>query len=272
MLGHDLMKALSPSREAEGADIGDLDITDREATGSFILARRPSAVINAAARTDVDACERDRDGAFAVNARGAENVAAACAAAGARLIHLSTDYVFDGRARSPYRENDPTCPGSVYGASKRAGEEAVARAINDCIIVRTSWLFGLHGKNFIDTILKAAASPRALEVVGDQRGAPTYSGDCAGAIAGLLATAYRGVVHFTNSGDCSWYEYALAILEIAGVRGVRVEEITSDRLSRPAPRPAYSVLDCSLYERLTGAARRHWRDAAREYISLVGRR
>jgi dTDP-4-dehydrorhamnose reductase len=266
MLGHDLMGVLAERWAAEGADIGEVDIADREKTERFIAGRKPFAVINAAARTDVDGCEGDREGAFAVNARGAGNIARACGAVGARLIHLSTDYVFDGLARKPYREEDQTNPQSVYGKSKRAGEEEIAASLRDYLIVRTSWLFGRHGKNFIDTILRAASRTKRLEVVGDQRGSPTYSRDLAEALARVVMTDHRGIVHITNSGSCSWYEYALAILDIAKMRDIHVDEITSDRLTRPAPRPLFSVLDCGLYEKITGAKMRPWREVVAEYI------
>jgi len=271
MLGHDLMDVLPGRWQVAGADIDEVDITDPERTELFIAARKPSAVINAAARTDVDGCESDLEGAFAVNARGAGNIARACRSIGARMVHVSTDYVFDGLARKPYREGDPPNPQGVYGKSKRAGEEQVAKTLQEYLIVRTSWLFGMHGKNFVDTILRAAVRTKRLEVVGDQRGSPTYSRDLAEAIAQLLLTNYHGIVHVTNGGSCSWYEYALAILDSAKIPDVKVEEITSDRLSRPAPRPSFSLLDCSLYEKITGARMRPWRKAVGEYIEKRGK-
>lgn len=266
MLGHELMDVLSARWDVAGADVEQVDIADAAATMSFVAAQAPSIVINAAARTDVDGCEGDPDGAFAVNARGAGNVAAACRAACARMIHLSTDYVFDGLAKKPYLEDAATNPQSVYGKSKLAGEQAVRRGLDDYIIVRTSWLFGPHGKNFVDTILKAASERSVLEVVGDQYGCPTYARDLASAIGSLLMTDCRGIVNVTNSGVCSWCEYARAILELGGISGVSVNEITSERLSRPAPRPPFSALDGSRYAGLTGAPMRQWRAAVGEYI------
>ncbi|MCX6355312.1 MAG: dTDP-4-dehydrorhamnose reductase [Candidatus Aureabacteria bacterium] len=271
MLGRDLMDVLPGRWQVMGADIHEVDITDPGRTELFIADRKPSAVINAAARTDVDGCESDLEGAFAVNAHGAGNIARACGSIGARMVHVSTDYVFDGLARKPYREGDPPNPQGVYGKSKRLGEEEVAKTLQEHIIVRTSWLFGMHGRNFVDTILRAASRTKRLEVVGDQRGSPTYSRDLAEAIARLLLTNYRGIVHVVNSGSCSWYEYALAILDSAEIPDVKVEEITSDRLSRPAPRPPFSLLDCSLYEKITGARMRPWRDAVGEYIKERGK-
>lgn len=271
MLGHDLLDMLSCRYQVEGADIGELDITDGHRTERFIRACRPAVVINAAARTDVDGCESDRAGAFAVNARGAENIAKACASAGSRLIHMSTDYVFDGRAGRPYREDDRPNPESVYGKSKLEGEEAVRKHLPDHLILRTSWLFGAHGKNFVDTILRAAAGTSVLRVVGDQQGCPTYTRDLAEGIGKLMPMDYRGTVNVTNSGIVSWCEYARAIIELAGLIGVRVEEITSAELRRPAPRPPCSALDGSRYARLTGAPMRNWREAVGEYIkSRIG--
>lgn len=266
MLGHALMEIFGRGRGALGVDLPELDITDREATRRFVVAKGSGLVVNAAAITDVDGCEGNPGAAFAVNARGAGNVARACAAAGARLVHLSTDYVFDGLKGAPYTEDDPPNPKSAYGASKRAGEEEVRLAHDDHLIVRTSWLFGAHGKNFVDTILGAARGLAAIEVVEDQRGCPTYARDLAGAIGALAAAACRGIVHVANSGVCSWCEYAREILEIAGIDGVAVREITSDRLDRPAPRPPYSALDCRRYAAIAGAPLRHWREAVREYL------
>ena len=267
MLGHELMDLLSPRWELTGADIGEVDVADRDGTEEYIGALKPNVVINAAARTDVDGCERDPEGAFAVNARGAAHIAAACGGIASRMIHVSTDYVFDGLKGKPYLESDKPNPQSVYGRSKLAGERAVGEALGDYLIVRTSWLFGAHGKNFVDTILNAASQRKILEVVGDQHGAPTYTRDLAAAIGRLLATDYCGIVNVTNSGVCSWCEYARAILEIAGVDGVTVSEITSERLSRPAPRPPFSVLDGSRYAGLAGAPLRHWREAVGEYLN-----
>jgi len=270
MLGHELMDILSPRWELTGVDIGEVDIADKERTAAYIGALSPHAVVNAAARTDVDGCESDSEGAFAVNARGAAHVAAACGSSGSRMIQISTDYVFDGITSEPYRESDRPNPQGVYGKSKLAGEEAVEGTLSDSLIVRTSWLFGRHGKNFVDTILKAASARSVLEVVGDQYGCPTYARDLAAAIGALLATDCRGIVNVTNSGICSWCEYARAILELAGIAGVRVNEITSERLSRPAPRPRFSALDGSRYAGLVGAPLRHWREAVGEYIQKKG--
>jgi dTDP-4-dehydrorhamnose reductase len=266
MLGRDLIDVLSARWDVAGADVEQVDIADAAATMSFVAAQAPSIVINAAARTDVDGCEGDPDGAFAVNARGAGNVADACRASASRMIQISTDYVFDGLKGEPYRESDRPNPQSVYGKSKRAGEEAVEETLSNYLIVRTSWLFGEHGKNFVDTILKAASERSVLEVVGDQYGCPTYARDLAKAIGSLLMTDCRGIVNVTNSGVCSWCEYARAILELGGISGVRVNEITSERLSRPAPRPPFSALDGSRYAGLTGAPMRQWREAVGEYI------
>jgi dTDP-4-dehydrorhamnose reductase len=267
MLGHALMEACARLGDVEGADLPRLDITDAETTRRFVEAARPAIVVNAAAMTDVDGCEADPGAAFAVNARGAGNVADACLAVRARLVHVSTDYVFDGLKGSPYTEDDPVNPASVYGRSKRDGEEEVRRSRADFLIVRTSWLFGAHGKNFVDTILRAAETRGELEVVGDQRGCPTYARDLAGALCRLAAAGLGGLIHAANSGVCSWFDYARAILEIAGIGGVAVRETTSDRLNRPAPRPPCSALDCGRYAAFAGAPMRHWREAVAGYLA-----
>jgi dTDP-4-dehydrorhamnose reductase len=272
MLGHDLMDILGRSYAVTGVDIDELDITDSEQTRRFINVRKPAAVINAAARTDVDGCESDPEGAFGVNGSGAEYVAAACAEAGAYLIQLSTDYVFDGLKGEPYHEDDRTNPRSVYGKSKLAGEDGVRKSLENYLIVRTSWLFGAYGKNFVATILKAAREKHLLEVVGDQYGCPTYTRDLADAIGALLEKECVGIVNVTNSGVCSWFEYAREILELAGVKGVKIRKISSERLERPAPRPPFSVLDGTRYTRLTGKRMRHWREAVKDYIELTGNR
>lgn len=266
MLGHALRAALEGFAEVAAADVGECDITRLNWVMRYVAETAPSVVINAAARTDVDGCEKDRRGAFAVNAEGAANVALSCREQGVRLVHLSTDYVFDGLKGSPYTEGDPPNPQSAYGKSKLCGEDDVRRIVPRHIVVRTSWLFGPRGKNFIDTILAAAASRNVLQVVSDQKGSPTYVNDLAEAIRRLIETDYRGTVNVTNRGVCSWSEYARAILEIAGVRNVTVRDITTAALSRAAPRPPFSALDGALYDRLTGHPMRQWRDAVEDYI------
>ncbi len=273
MLGSDLLPLLDRAgHEGCGKDVQDFDITDRERAAGEIAACRPDAVINAAAYTDVDGCESRREAAFAVNAEGARNVALGCARAGCRLIHLSTDYVFDGHSPVPYREDSPPNPLGVYGASKLQGEKYVAGTLEDHLIVRTAWLYGRRGRNFVDTILRLAAERDELRVVDDQKGSPTFTRDLAGAILRLLESGFRGVVHVTNSGSCTWFEFARRILELKPPPGrrVRVVPISTAELGRPAPRPGNSVLDGARYSQITGSRMRNWEEALKEYLGEGG--
>ena len=245
MLGLDVQAAAAASgHDAVAHSRTELDITDSGAVAEAIGAARPDAVINCAAYTNVDGAESDPDRAHAVNGAGAGHVAAAAAQAGARVIHVSTDYVFDGTKRSPYVESDRTAPASVYGASKLAGERAVADAAPDHhTIVRTSWLFGAGGPCFPATMLRLAGERNELTVVDDQVGCPTYTAHLATALVAIAGAAepLAGVVHLAAAGECSWHDFAVAIFERAGVE-VTVERGRSEDLGRPAPRPAYSVL------------------------------
>ncbi len=262
MLGRDLMARFGD--RVRGFGHGELDITDRTSVQTVLTAVRPRLVINAAAYTDVDGCEADRQRAFAVNADGVRHLADACAGLGALLVHISTDYVFDGSKGQSWREDDPVNPLSVYGRSKLAGEE-YARSLADHLIVRTQWLYGRHGKNFVETMLRLAPERQELTVVHDQIGSPTWTVDLARAIAALLERDCRGTYHVANAGSCSWCEFARAIFQETGI-GTAVRAITSAELDRPAPRPGYSVLDCAKLTRNCGFEPRHWRDALREYL------
>lgn len=243
----------------------DLDICDCERVGATLDSLRPGVVLNAAAYTDVDGCESNVKRAFDVNERGPRNLADACKRIGALLVHYSTDFVFDGAASQPYRPDDVTAPICVYGESKQAGERAIQETECAHLIVRTSWLFGPGGKNFVDTIRARARRGEALRVVTDQVGRPTYSVDLAEATWRLLEANGRGVVHFANSGSCSWYSLAREVIQLVGCGG-RVEPITSEELDRRAKRPAYSVLDLGGYERLTNGVPRPWNAALAEYM------
>jgi dTDP-4-dehydrorhamnose reductase len=269
MLGRDLQPVLAVRHEVIGKDIQDLDIADSEAVGSEIAKLRPDAVLNLAALTDVDGCESRREQAFAVNAQGAGNVARASAAAGARLIHLSTDYVFDGKSPIPYPEEASPHPLNVYGESKLEGERAVGAAGGNTLILRTAWLYGRHGKNFVDTMLRLASQQEELRVVNDQKGSPTFTRDLSWAIAQLLERDVRGIIHVTNSGSCTWFEFTEKILTLKPPpdRRVRVLPISSSELNRPARRPAFSTLDCSRFEKVTGRRMKTWEEGLREYLS-----
>jgi dTDP-4-dehydrorhamnose reductase len=239
------------------ADITKPAIIDR------IASARPDAVIHAAAFTDVDGAEANPDRAFAVNAEGTRHVAQAAAKVGARLIAISTDYVYDGAKTTPYREDDPVAPLGVYGASKLAGERETLAAKPDAVILRTAWLYG-DGKNFVRTILRLAAERDELRIVSDQIGSPTWAEDLARAVRALLDVRASGVHHAVNAGSCSWHEFAVTILRLAGLER-RVVPISTAELGRPAKRPAHSVLDCAKLGRL-GIRMRPWQDALAEYL------
>jgi len=265
LLGRACREVLSGRFPVAGVDIERCDITRPDRIESILDDIRPGWMINTAAVTDVDGCEAAPDRAWEVNARGAANLAAACRERGIRLLQLSTDFVFDGRKDEPYREEDAPRPLSVYGKSKRGGEEAVAKSGAEFLIVRTSWLFGPGGKNFPETILRAARKTPRLEVVSDQRGSPTYSPDLAAGLGDLIENNAAGIVHLTNRGDCSWYEYAVFVLRTAGI-AAEVVPVSSGKLARPAPRPCYSVLSLEKYRRITGKYPRPWPEAVREFL------
>jgi dTDP-4-dehydrorhamnose reductase len=267
MLGSEVVRTLSGTTDVTGVDVGDFDITDESATLAAVRAATPDAVVNCAAYTDVDGAEDNRDAAFAVNARGAGNVARAAAAVGASLLHVSTDYVFDGLKGRPYVESDAPCPLGVYGESKLAGEREVIAAGGRVLIVRTAWLYGRQGRNFVETILGLAARGGPLRVVDDQVGPPTSARDLSVIIAELIPVDATGVVHATNSGSCSWHEFACEIVALAGIQGVEVCPVRSSEFPRPAARPAYSVLALDRLVSLTGWLPRPWKDALGEYIT-----
>jgi dTDP-4-dehydrorhamnose reductase len=267
MLGHDVLAAA----RAAGHDVtaltrAELDLTDGPATISAVGALRPDAVVNCAAYTDVDGAESDEAAADAGNSAAPANLAAACCSAGARFVHVSTDYVFDGD-RPPdapaYVESDPTAPLGAYGRSKLRGEHSVAEACHDHAIVRTAWLFGTHGKNFVATILRAARERGALEVVTDQVGSPTFSGHLAPALVAMAARDERGTFHGAGTGRCSWHELASEAIAQAGIQA-EVAPVTSERFPRPAPRPAFSVLGSQWPQPI---ALPDWRDGVRDFLA-----
>ena len=266
MLGTDLMRAFSGRGELTGLDIDELDITDEAQCRVRIAQLSPGVIINAAAMTRVDDCESREDEAFRVNALGAGNLAGAASEVGARLVHYSTDYIFDGSKQGPYLEEDPTSPLGVYGRSKLQGEELVRARCPEHLIIRTAWLFGRHGPNFIRTILTAAQSGRQLRVVNDQLGSPTCTVDLADHSVRLVEAGCRGTYHVTNSGSCTWYGLARFALDCAGMGGVSVEPVTTAEYPRPARRPANSVL-ANAHLLMEGfPALRHWTEAVRDYV------
>lgn len=259
MLGHDLRRALD-GRDVVALARTDLDITDAEAVADAVAGA--DVVINAAAYTAVDAAESDEDAAYAINATGAENLAKAAAAAGGRMVQVSTDYVFRGNATAPYDEDALLDPLGAYGRTKAAGERLVRAAHPGAHIVRTAWLYGENGGNFAHTMLKLAANRDTVSVVTDQVGQPTWTGDLASAIVSLLdADAPAGSYHGTNGGQASWFDFARAVFEVAGLDPERVLPTDSSAFVRPAPRPSYSVLGHSAWNRAGLTAPRHWRDA-----------
>ncbi len=266
MLGSDLFLRLMPHHEIEGRDIDECDITSPEACRDVVAETAPELLINAAAFTNVDACEIEEEQCFAVNALGVRNLALACRETGIVLVHFSTDYVFDGTKGSPYREDDPTGPINVYGRSKLEGEHYLRESGTPYLLVRTAWLYGNRGKNFVKAILERARNHGRLEVVDDQIGSPTYSGDLAAAVRVLVEGGHRGVFHVTGRGTCSWYEFARKILQCAGLEDVAIAPIGSNRLQRPARRPAYSVLSNRKFIETTGRAMRYWQIALQDYL------
>lgn len=285
MLGADLWQELGKDYEIYGLDIVQPtaysvqrfyqgNITDRKHVQEIILKTRPDVVIHTAAWTDVDGCEFDKGRAYKVNSEGTENVALACRKIDAMLIYISTDFVFDGRKKKPYKETDKPNPINIYAGSKLKGEEAIRKILKKYFILRTSWLYGRYGKNFVDMILEKTKREKRLKVVDDQVGSPTYTKDLAKAIHVLLDKIFTpyaarrtqyGIYHISNSGSVSWYEYAKQILKLVKSE-TRVIPISSEELARPARRPAMSVLDNSKFIRYIGYKMRDWREALKEYL------
>jgi len=247
-------------------DVPDFDLT-RSGIEAQIVDARPDVIIHAGAYTDVDGAEREPDRAMAVNAGGTEQVAKAAVRVGARLVYVSTDYVFDGTSTVPYREQDRPHPINQYGLSKWKGEQAVLASGAKSLIVRTAWLYGQGGKNFVKSIMRAAHREPALKVVNDQRGCPTYAGDLASAVAFLLSREIEGVMHVTNGGQCTWYEFAVAIVRDMGLT-IPVVPISSEQAGRLAKRPQYSVLNQDRLISL-GLVLPQWSQAAEQFVKAA---
>jgi dTDP-4-dehydrorhamnose reductase len=262
MLGSDLISVLPG--DVRGIDIDEIDITSLESVQKVLFALKPGIIINAAAYTDVDGCESDAERAFAVNGEGVANLALVARDMDSLLVQISTDYLFDGTKGSPYVEDDATNPLSIYGQSKYAGE-LNARLTAKHLIVRTQWLYGVHGKNFVETMLRLAQEKDSLSVVDDQIGSPTWTVDLCHAIVTLINKKCLGTFHAVNSGYCSWNEFAKAIFEEEGI-SVPVMPLATKDLGRPAPRPLYSVLDTDKLMGETGLRLQGWRDALRHYL------
>jgi len=261
-LGHELQRALA-SHELVLMDLPAFNLTESSCEGQVFDAR-PDVVIHAAAYTDVDGAERQPDLAMAVNAQGTEWVAQGTAKINARLIYISTDYVFDGLKGSPYLEDDLANPLNFYGKSKLEGERRALAHCPNALVIRTSWLYGAHGKNFVKTIMRLVEEKAELRVVADQRGSPTYAGDLAKSLAQMLTLDIRGIIHATGAGDCTWYELASAIVS-AMERQTPVYPITTAEAGRRAARPGYSVLaNCVLKQ--SGITLPHWRDSLVQFV------
>ena len=273
MLAHDLAEALEPSRERDEivvhtCDLPEADITDAEGIRRYVAARAPQVILNCAAYTDVDGCETHREQAMAVNGTGPGNLARAANDAGAKLVHVSTDFVFDGLKDGAYLEEDEPAPLSVYGESKLEGERQVAETARDYAIVRTAWLFGAGGKCFPKAILNQARAGKPLRVVDDRRGSPTHTLDLARAMWRLVEVDAKGLYHGAGAGSCTWFEFAEEICRQAGFRA-DIEPIESEELGRPARRPANSVLDSSRLTETTGFAFPSWRQSLSVFLERL---
>ncbi len=266
MLGCDLLYQMGRKHEIIGLDKDEIDVTSESECQRVIQENGPDIVINAAAYTDVDGCQTAKDECFAVNAEAVKNIAESCRGKNIRIIHFSTDYVFDGSSKEPYKEDSLCNPVNVYGASKLAGERYLQKLADNYILIRTEWLYGKNGKNFVGTILDKARTKTKLEVVDDQIGSPTYTRDLAVAVDLLIERNITGIFHLTNRGSCSWFQFAKTILQGAGVTGVQVLPIKSGQLNRPAKRPAYSVLSMQKFIAATGKALQPWQLALQDYL------
>ncbi|MFH0519487.1 dTDP-4-dehydrorhamnose reductase [Streptomyces sp. M41] len=274
MLGRDTVGELrARGEQVTGLGHTALDITATAAVDRALTAHRPDVLVNCAAYTAVDDAETDEERALRVNGDGPRLLARACAAHAVRLIHVSTDYVFAGDARTPYTESHPPAPRTAYGRTKLAGERGVSDELPAAsVIVRTGWMFGVHGRSFVRTMIELEARRDTLDVVDDQRGRPTWSADVAATIADLgprVGVDATGVLHVTNSGEATWYELAREVFRLLGADPDRVRPVTGDVFPRPAPRPAYSVLADDRGRRLGLTPARDWRTALHEALPLI---
>jgi dTDP-4-dehydrorhamnose reductase len=271
-LGSEVARLAAGRFETTALSHADLDITDPKRTIEAVHEFRPDAILHTAAFTAVDRAETEAEAAFRVNAFGTRNLAVATESIGARMLYVSTDYVFDGRADTPYQEHDAVNPQSVYGRSKRAGEELVMTLCRRYFIVRTSWVFGAKGANFVKTMLRLGREAYGeqvapLRVVNDQVGCPTYAPDLAQLLLDMVETDLFGVYHASNAEPCSWYEFACAIMEEAGLP-VKVDPCTTDEFPRPASRPCYSVLGAMALRAAGFTPLRPWREALRDFLAV----
>ena len=267
MLGSDLRETLK-DHELFIAGHKDLDIADQNKVMNYILEKSPEIVINAAAYTAVDNCETDYTNAYSVNAIGPKNLAIACNKINIPLIHISTDYVFDGNKRTPLTEEDTLGPKTAYGKTKLEGEKMIQENTKKYFILRTAWLYGIHGKNFVQTMLNLSKKNNELKVVNDQIGSPTYSKDLAIAISELLNSDKYGIYHVTNKGEISWYDFSKKIFELSNIN-IKVNPVSTEEFPRPAPRPHYSVLSNQKWINAGFTPMRNYDEALKEYLSLL---
>lgn len=246
-------------------DVNELDITDNNACRTYFIEKMPDICINCAAFTNVDGCEDNKMAAFKVNAMGARNLARACELVGAKLVHVSTDYVFSGEGNTPFCEYDMPNPQSVYGKTKLMGERFVEQFCSKYFIVRTAWLYGYAGNNFVKTMVKLGTEKGALKVVDDQKGNPTNAADLSHHILTLAPTCEYGIYHCTGEGECTWYEFAKEIIKLAGVNAT-VSPCTTEEFPRPAKRPAYSCLENMMLSATVGNKMRDWKEALKAYF------
>jgi dTDP-4-dehydrorhamnose reductase len=266
MLGSDLMAEFALRSEVLGLDLPEIDIAQIDQCFSWTKKLRPEIILNAAALTRVDYCETNQEEAFLINADGAGNLARAAASLGTMLVHYSTDYIFDGLKKDAYLEEDAPNPQSVYGKSKLAGEDLVRRHCPNHLIIRTSWLFGAGGPNFILTIVDAAMRGESLRVVNDQRGSPSYTKDVASHTRKMIERGCRATYHLTNSGSCTWYELSQTALDCLGTKNFQVTPVSTSEFPRPAPRPANSILANARLIRDGLPLMRPWQAAVQEYV------
>ncbi|HQN67392.1 MAG TPA: dTDP-4-dehydrorhamnose reductase [Smithellaceae bacterium] len=269
MLGNDLMAQFRHRHDVIGMDREEIDITRASECRRAVAEIQPQLVINAAGYTNVDACETAKEECFAVNAEAVKNIAQACRDKNITVVHYSTDYVFDGNADHPYTEEDPCNPINTYGASKLAGEHHLKRLTDNFILIRTAWLYGAKGKNFVGAILDRARETGKLTVVDDQMGSPTCTRDLAAATELLVDKNARGIFHVTNRGSCTWYDFARKILKEARLDQVELSPMKTGELQRAARRPAYSVLGMQKFVAATGKTMQPWQLAFSDYYSFV---
>jgi dTDP-4-dehydrorhamnose reductase len=269
LLGKEIGRVFEGSAGVRSTDREECDVTDPAACRREVDGFRPDVVIHCAAWTAVDRAESEPERARLLNVEGTRNVARACRERGALMVAFGTDYIFDGASPRPYREEDPANPLSVYGKTKWAAEEALREEGGDHLLVRTQWMFGPAGKNFIRTILEKARRGEALRVASDQFGCPTFSRDLAAAVRDLLGARARGTVHFSSEGETNWFGLARYVLERCGLPAALLSPARSRELPYPAPRPAYGVLSKEKYRAITGVSPRPWEEAVGEYLDAI---